>query len=115
MFRVGRWVVAVIGGLEAGYFGFAALYAVLYVFAGYLGGAVLALAAGGLAALALAGAAGTLGRRRWGGVLVSAVSGFAFAFLALGGSSAALAAGLATILALGYTLAFWRASGPSPA
>ena len=106
--RVGRLLVALIGTVEAGYFGFAALYLVLYVFAGWLDGVWIALVAVTLAASALAGAAGVLGRRRWGGVLVAAVSGLGFVYLLVAGSSIAWVLGTATIFAAGYAIALWR-------
>ena len=110
-------MVAVIGALEAGYFGFLSVLSLFYAFAGLASIVLPTLALAVLAAMALGGAAGTLGNRRWGGILVAVTSGLALSFWIVIGYPDPWwlgALGLATMGAIGYAVAFWRAR-PSPA
>jgi len=102
--RVGRLVVAVIGALEGGYFGFVSVLLLFYAVGGLPGSVLTSLAFAALAAGALGGAAGTLGNRRWGGTLVALTSGLALAFwIVVGYPDPRWLApwGLATMVAIG--------------
>jgi hypothetical protein len=115
--RVGRLVVAVIGAIEAAYLGFLSVLLLAYAFAGLPGNFLTSLALAVLAAVALVGAAGTLGNRRWGGILVAVSSGLTLAFYVVTGYPEPWwlgAWGLATMAAIGYAVAFRRAR-PAPA
>jgi hypothetical protein len=111
--RIGRLIVALIGGAIAAYFGLVASLSLLY-----LGGISLLVGAGiGSAALvSLVGAVGTLQRRAWGAVLVAVGSGALLAFyLATGYPEPGLPIllGLASALAITYALASrWSSAAP---
>jgi hypothetical protein len=97
-------VVAVIGALEGGYFGFVSVLLLFYAVGGLPGSVLTSLAFAALAAGALGGAAGTLGNRRWGGTLVALTSGLALAFwIVVGYPDPRWLApwGLATMVAIG--------------
>ena len=113
MLRAGRLVVAVIGVVEGAYFLFVALYALLYLFSGELGGLLPGVAFAILGATALGGAAGTLAHRRWGSWLIALASGLIFTYSALTAGAELWwvgAWGVATILSTAYAVALRRSS-----